>query len=401
MNIYPKVVGLIQASNEWPLLAISISHVLLNHVDVVYLLKHNCTDGSDEGINRLQSLWKDRLRVLEFHDDQFLQEASMSALIEISQESSPDWVYVFDADEFLLTSEDKSLKQIISDIGPGCSVIRYEIQNWISLNDFDDTILHLYRNLHYRSVPNVFINMNSDLCVDEIMAGNMTFYDLPFPSKVIFRNNAESWLSAGSHALKNPSWAQEFQFRPDEISAAHFPFLTKARLLGKAKQGEFYIKAGFPAGHGWQDQMIYRLLRENRLDEFWDRHSIGKQTGGDGGIFPSFKIDDRFPRAIDQTLSFLGNSLGSDIMQRTVYDGSAGQSPTETQISFRTMVQVTRKFQLIADSIRCGPEPALNQKSWNVWNIFIRIFRILLPPNSSRNKFFHLLIRPFQKRFQN
>ena len=78
MNIYPKVVGLIQARNEWPLLAISISHALLNHVDVVYLLKHNCTDGSDEGINRLQSLWKGRLRVLEFNDDQFLQEASIA-----------------------------------------------------------------------------------------------------------------------------------------------------------------------------------------------------------------------------------------------------------------------------------------------------------------------------------
>ena len=196
----------------------------------------------------------------------------------------------------------------------------------------------------------------------------MNFYDLPFPSKVIFRNNAEFWPSAGSHALKNPFTTQEVHLGSEEMSTAHFPFLTKLKLFEKAKQGELLIKAGFPAGHGWQNQMIYAFLQGNRLDEFWDTHSIGKQTSIDGRMSPSFTIDDRFPRAIDQVLLFLEDGLGSYVKHRTADDESAGQGPTETQISFRTMVHVTRKFQLIADSIRYRPDAVLNQKSWNVWN---------------------------------
>jgi hypothetical protein len=233
------------------------------------------------------------------------------------------------------------------------------------------------------------------------MAGNMNFYDLPFPSKVIFRNNAESWPSAGTHTLKNPSRAKEVHLRPEELSTAHFPFLTKARLLEKAKQGELLIKAGFPAGHGWQSQMIHALLQANRLDEFWDTHSNGKQVSRDGRILPSFVIDDRFSRAIDQTLAFLENGFESHILDRITNDESSGQSLAETQISFRTMVRVARKFQLIADSIRVERNNVLDSTSCKSRKIFKKNSKILFPPNSAREIIFHHLIRPFQKQFQN
>jgi len=30
--------------------------------------------------------------------------------------------------------------------------------------------------------------------VDEVLSGNLNFYDFPFPSKAIFRNNPDAWL---------------------------------------------------------------------------------------------------------------------------------------------------------------------------------------------------------------
>ena len=44
MKNIPKVFGLIQAKNEWPPLALSISHALMHHVDEVYVLNHASLD---------------------------------------------------------------------------------------------------------------------------------------------------------------------------------------------------------------------------------------------------------------------------------------------------------------------------------------------------------------------
>jgi len=109
-----RTVGLVQASNEWPLLALSISHALMYHVDEVYLLNHSSTDGTYEGTKRLQQLWPGRLHVVEYHDNHFWQEACLSALIEVSQRSSPEWIYVFDADEFMIVQRGRSLREILT-----------------------------------------------------------------------------------------------------------------------------------------------------------------------------------------------------------------------------------------------------------------------------------------------
>src|SRR5208337_792489 len=162
MNSLPKVVGLVQAKNEWPLLALSISHALMYHVDEVYVLNHSSTDGSSKGLQHLQNLWKDRIHVFNRHDEAFWQEASINALIVVSQDASPDWIYAFDSDEFLLTHGHRPLKEILDDIDHKYAVVRYEVQNWISTEDFDETHLDNYRILRYRSVPNVFTDMHPD-----------------------------------------------------------------------------------------------------------------------------------------------------------------------------------------------------------------------------------------------
>ena len=66
------MVGIIQASNEYPLLGLSISHALMYHVDEIYVLNHACHDGTQEGIKSLQELWKGRIFAYDDYDEKLL-----------------------------------------------------------------------------------------------------------------------------------------------------------------------------------------------------------------------------------------------------------------------------------------------------------------------------------------
>jgi len=352
MSIPSKVVGLVQARNEWPLLALSISHALIYHVDEVYVLNHSSTDGSFEGLQLLEELWKHRIHILNFHDPHFWQEASTNALIEVSQEASPDWIYVFDADEFLLTQACKPLKEILDELDPQYLAIRYEVRNWISTENFDQTHLNDYRKLHFCSVPRLFMDMNLETLVDEIGKGNLNFFDVPFLSKVIFRNDSTAWLGAGAHALKNWTDTRTLHMNPVILTAAHFPFLCKNRVRKKARDGKVLTQDHFPITHGWQNQMIYKLSQQNKLDQFWRNHAIGSHNDSDHRALPSFIIDNDFVQAIESTIRFLNDGFDSGILQRAGELEPLSRERDDTQIPFRTLARSTQKFQEIADSIR-------------------------------------------------
>ena len=83
----------------------------------------------------LQELWPGRLHVLSYEDDDFWQEACTSVLIEVSQASSPDWLYVLDADEFLLVDDGAGdLRQELAGVDDDCFQVRYDVQNWVSFS---------------------------------------------------------------------------------------------------------------------------------------------------------------------------------------------------------------------------------------------------------------------------
>lgn len=51
----PRIIGLLKVKNEWPLLAVTLTHALRNHVDAVYVLDHGSTDGTAAGLAALQA----------------------------------------------------------------------------------------------------------------------------------------------------------------------------------------------------------------------------------------------------------------------------------------------------------------------------------------------------------
>jgi hypothetical protein len=368
-----KVVGIIQASNEYPLLGLSISHALMYHVDEIYVLNHACHDGTQEGIKSLQELWKGRIFAYDYYDENFYQEASTNVMIEISRKSLPDWIWVFDADEFMLTRENKPLKHILDEVDPKYALVRYEVRNWISREDFDETSLENYEKLCHRTVPRQFFGMPAELMVDEVLSGNLNFYDFQFPSKAIFRNNLDAWLGAGAHRLKHPDAVETLHLEIEELSLAHFPLLTRKRLDSRAQQGKKLMQAGFPLNHGWQSQMIFKFMENCRLDEFWRSHSVGPSEWPDRAGAPSIVADDSFFRSIAPVVSLLKDKFG----ERMPSEGSGLRKrfsmEDDTRIPLGVSVSLTRKFQMIADSAcrdREHLEEILSSRSWQLVSKF-------------------------------
>jgi hypothetical protein len=84
--------------------------------------------------------------------------------------------------------------------------------------------------LQYRSVANSFIQMYPTVYVDEILNGNLNFFDVPFPSKVIFRNDGTLWLGVGAHSIRKPLRSHTLAVSSDELKVAHFPLLSRSTL---------------------------------------------------------------------------------------------------------------------------------------------------------------------------
>ena len=269
-----RVAGLIEARDEWPLVAVSISHALMHHADSVWVVAHSCTDGTSAGLALLQDTWGDRLHVFHLDDERFWQEATTSVLLRLSQAAQPDWIYVFDADEFLLTRDDAPLGDILGSVGPDCSVVRYQVQNWVSSGDFDDADPTQYVRLRHRSQPNLFAPVAWETMADEIWTGNLNFFDLPFGSKIILRNDPSVWIAAGAHDVRYPGNVVAVDIPPESLRVAHLPFLSRSRLQLKVRHGQQLISDRFPPSHGWQDQLLWRFDHEGLLDEFWQAHSL-------------------------------------------------------------------------------------------------------------------------------
>ena len=304
----PCIHGLVMARDEWPLLALSIEHALRYHVDRVWVLDHASTDGTCSGLDRLRRAWGVRLMVVHLGETPYFQEAATCLALHVVAPQPHDWVYVFDADEFGITGPGQTLRDILSAVPAAADVLRYDIHNWVSTRDFDAGNLDDYLTLRHRAVVNDSLNLPLRLVTDEIVHGSVNYFDLPFHPKVIVRGKAAVWLAAGAHAPKPRAPLHWHTICAERFRVAHFPFLSRARLQTRARQGVSYRENEFPSWHGWQSQMIAHLDEAGRLDDFWARHSVGPGATDVMATSPHVIADDRFAEAIHPTIEHLRNT---------------------------------------------------------------------------------------------
>ncbi len=270
-----RVIGVMLSHDEWPLLALSASHALVHNVDELWVVDHFSADRTLEGLRILQEIFGERLHVLHTGDVAYRQEAITAWAMDQVRPSAQDWIYVVDADEFLLVGEGRALRDLLSDVPEGIDDVRYSLDNFVAPRDFAFTSLDAITRVTACAPTARFIEASGPQLTHMVESGETTFFDHAFHTKVIVRN-VPTWITAGAHDVGGMQRRREIAFSRDVIRCAHVPLIVRSRLDQRAEAGRRLIAAGYGPDHGWQSQLLWRLSQAGRLDEFWRHHSVGE-----------------------------------------------------------------------------------------------------------------------------
>jgi len=334
------IIGIVVSKNDWGLLAMSVSHALINrHVDKVYVANHCSSDLTHPGLLFLKEHWKDRLEIINLPDMIFDQELITNGLISMARSESPRWIYVFDSDEFMVTKNNRPLTEILNNFGHDVNTVRYELKNFISLSDFDLLNIDGYSNLIYESVPTQKYSESS--AYRSMYDGSARFFDYPFPSKIIISGKKYNWLQVGAHNLSGAS-SNGDHVRCADMYCVHLTYAAKSVLQRKVMHGVDLMKMKSSFAFGWQTKLLTKLHSEGRLDWFWDRHSIDKEKSEAN---PPFTINRVFQDQIQATAQFLKSLFPSSKLSDLPQHVLAFRNPPQHQISIGVFFEALKTMQ--------------------------------------------------------
>ena len=321
-----QIHGIVVTRNDWGHLTMAIANAL-HHVDVVHVLNHGSTDQTAAGLKVLSHLWGDRLVVHATSAAIPFDQAVLTNMIAAFAEAKgADWIYVFDSDEFLALEPPVSLRGELSALAADVVAVRYGLTNYIVPADFNRFNVDHYTRLVYRSNPTA--PYDPALAWASIAEGRSTFFDVPFPPKLIFRARSGLLINGGAHMLRWKLTGQNTVIST-ALHCAHLSLISRATLERKSAHGAYVIEQGMPRHLNWQLQMIHQLDREGRLDWFWRRHSIN--ATGDPTENPSHVIDPSLVRALGPVIEhFKAAWGGADLEQGPEGALASGAQPPTT-----------------------------------------------------------------------
>ena len=275
MSRSSRVVGVMLVHDEWPLVAYSAAHALVHHVDELWIIDHHSTDPLLDGVEVLAQCFGDRLHVMRLGDVAYRQAAIIAWALERIRPDASDWIYVLDADEFLLTDPSSSLRDVLNNLSENITTVRYGVDNFVAPRDLVLTCAADLSRVVARSRATVSEEVPGAELAHQVHDGHLSFFDVPFKSKVIARG-VQTWFLAGAHGVAGQRVSDELAIEPGTVRAGHLVLLSRERLDRRAKAGRRLVEAGFGADHGWQSQLLWTLEQSGQLDEFWIRHSVGE-----------------------------------------------------------------------------------------------------------------------------
>ena len=337
-----KIHGIIQCRDEWGMAAAAIAHALIAHVDVVHVLDHASTDETAEGLKLLQQVFPGRIQVTNLAGDAYNQIASSNLMLRLTGAAEAGWIYFFDADEFLIVRDGLTLKYILGAQGPDTTHIGYGLSNYAAPRSFDARLLDDYKRIRFRCSPRGDLDENlirsGEECFRAVYANQLRFFDLPFPPKVIFRNVPGIQVGPGAHHVAIGGTELPAPGQDERLFAAHLSLTSREKLRHRAAHGFRLQNAGRPLWYGWQNQLLYRLSQEGRLEEFWDRHALPDDDPDGCNIGLTGMLDDSFARAVEPALDYLRQGFGTG---DTGYFGTSSiprRQAAETAIPLSTAV---------------------------------------------------------------
>jgi hypothetical protein len=283
----------------------------MNGCSEVCILVHNSEQDFKEEVVLLKKLWPGKIHLFYQEEFEFHQTAAVHAIRFLMQNQNYDWMYVFDADEFIVRDKDFNLCDFLEGVPSEIQSVRYEIKNWISNHDFELKQYEEFLDIVHISDPRLISPIDTNILKQKIKHNEANFFDLPFPSKIIFRANTPYYLSSGAHYLEGHPEDVEISLADKFFQVAHLPLLTKLRLALRVQHGENLMFSGYPEEHGWQERMLFELDRESGLNSFWNSHAIKTSERNLDTEKPFARVDFAFRNAIRPTVKVLNEFISS------------------------------------------------------------------------------------------
>jgi len=267
-----KIVGIFVVKNEWPLLALSISHALINNCDEVIVIDKGSSDSSVAGMRKLQKLFPDRLHIFEYLGP-FYQAAIVGAGIRIAREIDADYCLALDADEFLVMKSGISLKEYITQkmLDSDYTSIRVRVENFVVPRKFNEHNLMDFAAINFRANPtqNQISASPSDL-IRMITSNEIGILENHFWNfKVILKMSDSAFVTPGNHQTTKA--APIYFASQEEIVWAHVPYRRASRV----------IRRNWPEG-GKRAGVHYKLLEALAIgktdDELWSLVSLDENN---------------------------------------------------------------------------------------------------------------------------
>ena len=347
-NSEVKVNAVYVVKNEWPLLAVSISHALTNYADKVIIIDTGSEDGIFEGIKVLQTFWRNRIELYRCDQEIFDQTPLTNLLVEASKEDQADWTMILDADEFFVHENYGEFLEKLSQTDPKWSSYAIKVINFIVNEEHEDSNLDAFGKIGHSVVGQNSISINDNNYPLRVLSGEIPLQFRTTPDKILVRNSSDVFISQGSHQLVfgDGIWWEKHD---SSVSAGiflggmicHLPHTSERRLVSRRKRNFFD-----------QQETIHRLNFGNFKSE--DTASLrstavlsekNKERWLQSGVIA---VDESFAQSIAPVISKLEKIWSQLALAKFSKDA---QSSFPDSLDLKIVSQIIRKYHTRAETL--------------------------------------------------
>jgi hypothetical protein len=247
----------------------------------------------------------------------FDQEALTNILLEISNKENPDWNFIFDADEFLVSPTRKSIKDHLSSLDDKWNAIAIQLENYIVPSGFIDTRLDDYPLInHY--VTSVNHVVDRDEFHEQVKRNEKLLHEFRVPSKILIKNNSRDFVDAGQHQLKYGD-GKFWELWDTTVAASnkedwlicHLPYTSLKRFKARKDVHE-------RVNNNFADKVFAKTITpDDDIAQMWDRLQMNP---GDSNplLVRDYSFSDSFFPLLEKLAPYWGKIL-APIHQNVVY----------------------------------------------------------------------------------
>ena len=223
--------------DEWPLLALSVSHALFHYAEKVIIIDTGSHDGTFQGIKTLQEIWPNRIHLFGMETVIFDQVPISNLLLEISASVGADWSILLDADEFLAVTNREIFIENLLHHNEQFSVFAINVLNYIVDESHEDTDLEAFQRIKFLiSGENAYSTNNSEYA-QQVQRGEKPVQYRKTADKLICKNTDDLFVSLGAHQIvfgDGKDWVQHDSRVASGailgVKIFHLPHTSAARL---------------------------------------------------------------------------------------------------------------------------------------------------------------------------